>query len=104
VETIAQPNFLAVNADVPEEDVYLFTKTIYENLGFLCNIHPATCDMELENALAGLPLPLHAGPRASTRKPGSISPTHRADATDRHPQRFAPAPVRSGKGAPPGAP
>ncbi len=59
--SIAQPNFLAVNADVPEEDVYLFTRTIYENLGFLCNIHPATCDMSLDNAMAGLPLPLHAG-------------------------------------------
>jgi uncharacterized protein len=61
VQTIAQPNFLAVNHDVPEEDVYLFTKTIYENLGFLCNIHPATCDMSLENAIDGLPLPLHPG-------------------------------------------
>jgi TRAP transporter TAXI family solute receptor len=61
VRTIAQPNFLAVNADVPDEDVYLFTQTMYQNLGFLCNIHPATCDMSLDNALAGLPLPLHPG-------------------------------------------
>lgn len=61
VDTIAQPNFLSVNADVPEEDVYLFTKAIYENLGFLCNVHVATCDMTLDNALSGLPLPLHAG-------------------------------------------
>ncbi len=61
IDTIAQPNFLSVNADVPEEDVYLFTKAIYENLGFLCNVHVATCDMSLDNALAGLPLPLHAG-------------------------------------------
>ena len=59
--SIAQPNFLSVNADVPEEDVYLFTKTIYENLGFLCNIHPATCDMSIDNAMLGLPLPLHPG-------------------------------------------
>jgi uncharacterized protein len=80
VETIAQPNFLAVNADVPEEDVYLFTKTIYENLGFLCNIHPATCDMELDNAMAGLPLPLHAGAaryyeEAGLDIPENIAPT-----------------------------
>jgi len=61
VVTIAQPNFLAVNADVPEEDVYLFTRTMYENLAFLCNIHPATCDMSLDNAMSGLPLPLHPG-------------------------------------------
>lgn len=61
IDTIAQPNFLAVNEDVSEEDVYLFTKAIYENLGFLCNIHIATCDMSLDNAMAGLPLPLHPG-------------------------------------------
>jgi len=61
VSTIAQPNFLAVNEDVPEEDVYLITKTIYENLPFLHNIHAATRDMALEKAIAGLPLPLHPG-------------------------------------------
>lgn len=61
VTTIAQPNFLAVNADVPEETVYLITKAIYENLPFLQAIHPATNEMNLDNALAGLPLPLHPG-------------------------------------------
>jgi len=61
VHTIAQPNFLAVRADVPEEDVYLITKTIYENLGFLQAIHKATKAMALEKAVAGLPMPLHPG-------------------------------------------
>jgi TRAP transporter TAXI family solute receptor len=61
VTTIAQPNVLAVNEDVPEEDVYLITKTIYENLPFLQNIHAATKDMALDKAIAGLPVPLHPG-------------------------------------------
>ncbi|MEQ8747473.1 TAXI family TRAP transporter solute-binding subunit [Pyruvatibacter sp.] len=61
VATIAQPNFLAVNADVPEEDVYALTKALYENLPFLAGIHAATRDMALENAIDGLPLPLHPG-------------------------------------------
>ena len=61
VETVAQPNFLAVNADVDENHVYLLTKTIYENLPFLQAIHPATKAMALEKALAGLPVPLHPG-------------------------------------------
>jgi TRAP transporter TAXI family solute receptor len=61
VTTIAQPNFLAVRADVPEEDVYRITKTIYENLGFLQSIHKATLAMALEKAIAGLPMPLHPG-------------------------------------------
>ncbi|MBK1670784.1 C4-dicarboxylate ABC transporter substrate-binding protein [Rhodovibrio sodomensis] len=61
VRTIAQPNFLATHRDLPEEDVYKITKTIYENLAFLQNIHPATDAMALENAIAGLPAPLHPG-------------------------------------------
>ncbi len=61
VSTIAQPNFLAVRDDIAEEDVYLITKTMYENLPFLQNIHAATNDMALEKAIAGLPLPLHPG-------------------------------------------
>lgn len=61
IMTIAQPNFLAVRKDVPEEDVYLMTKTMYENLGFLNAIHSATKAMALEKAIAGLPVPLHPG-------------------------------------------
>lgn len=61
VQTIAQPNFLATSADLPEEHVYLLTKTIYENLPFLQAIHPATQVMAIENAIGGLPLPLHPG-------------------------------------------
>ncbi|MEQ8964851.1 MAG: TAXI family TRAP transporter solute-binding subunit [Azospirillaceae bacterium] len=61
ITTIAQPNFLAVNADVDEDAVYRITKAVYENLGFLNNIHPATEAMSLEAATAGLPLKLHPG-------------------------------------------
>lgn len=61
VATIAQPNFLAVNADVDEEHVYQLTKTIYENLAFLQAIHPATNAMDIDKALAGLPVALHPG-------------------------------------------
>jgi len=61
INTIAQPNFLAVNASVDEEHVYLLTKTVYENLPFLQAIHPATKAMAIESAMAGLPAPLHPG-------------------------------------------
>lgn len=61
LKTIAQPNFLAVRADVDEESVYKITKTIYENLPFLNAIHKATSVMQLEKAIAGLPMPLHPG-------------------------------------------
>ena len=39
----------------------MITKTIYENLAFLQAIHPATKDMMIEAAIAGLPVPLHPG-------------------------------------------
>ena len=61
VNTVAQPNFLMVRDDLPEETIYEITKTIYENLAFLQGIHPATRAMSLDVAIAGLPLPLHPG-------------------------------------------
>ncbi|MCG8632828.1 MAG: TAXI family TRAP transporter solute-binding subunit [Desulfobacterales bacterium] len=61
INTIAQPNFLAVRADVDKEAVYLITKTIYENLPFLTAIHKATRAMSLEKSIKGLPMPLHPG-------------------------------------------
>ena len=61
INTIAQPNFLAVRGDVDEDAVYQITKTTYENLAFLNAIHSATKAMAVEKAIAGLPLPLHPG-------------------------------------------
>ncbi len=61
INTISQPNFLAVSPDVSEETVYLITKTIYENLPFLATIHKATKVMNIQKAIAGLPVPLHPG-------------------------------------------
>ncbi|NND91293.1 MAG: TAXI family TRAP transporter solute-binding subunit [Granulosicoccus sp.] len=70
IMTIAQPNFLAVNADVDENHVYLLTKTIYENLPFLQAIHPATKAMNIDAAMAGLPVPLHPGAARYYREVG----------------------------------
>ena len=76
VETVAQPNFLGVRADVPEEDVYKLTKTLYENLGFLQAIHAATKAMSIEKAIAGLPLPLHPGAARYYQEVGVEIPAH----------------------------
>ena len=53
VHTIAQPNFLAVRADVPEEDVYKILRTMYGNLSFLHTIHPITKGMDMSRAITG---------------------------------------------------
>lgn len=76
VQTIAQPNFLAVNGDVDEEHVYLLTKTLYENLPFLQAIHPATKAMVVEQAMAGLPVPLHNGALRYYKEVGLDIPDH----------------------------
>jgi len=76
INTIAQPNFLAVNADVDEEAVYLITQTIYENLPFLNNIHAATKAMALDKAISGLPAPLHPGAAKYYQEQGIEIPAH----------------------------
>jgi TRAP transporter TAXI family solute receptor len=70
IRTIAQPNFLAVRADLPEDVVYKITKTIYENLNFLGTIHSATKNMSLDSALSGLPVALHPGAAKYYREVG----------------------------------
>lgn len=76
IATIAQPNFLAVNDTVDADHVYLLTKTIYENLPFLQAIHPATKVMAVEKAMAGLPVPLHAGAQRYYEEIGLEVPAH----------------------------
>ena len=76
INTIAQPNFLGVNASVDENHVYLLTKTMYENLPFLQAIHPATKVMAVEKAMAGLPVPLHPGAAKYYKEMGLAIPSH----------------------------
>ncbi len=72
IRTVGQPNFLACRPDLPDETVYLITKTIFENLPFLINIHKATTAMSLERATLGLPVPLHPGAARYYKEKGII--------------------------------
>lgn len=74
VQTMAQPNFLAVRNDIPEQTVYAITQAIYENLPFLNGIHKATRDMALERAIVGLPMPLHPGAARYFKEKGLTLP------------------------------
>lgn len=76
VRTAAQPNFLAVRADVPDEVVYELTRAIYENLSFLNSVHKATKAMVLEKSVQGLPVPLHPGALRYYREAGIEVPVH----------------------------
>ncbi len=61
VRSIAQPNFLGVRADLDKEVIYLLTKTLFDNPDYLKQVHKMGAFITLENALSGLPAPLHPG-------------------------------------------
>jgi uncharacterized protein len=61
INTIAQPNFLAVRPDISDDDVYQLLEAIYSNLDYLHKMHKATEAIKLDRAVNGLPIPLHPG-------------------------------------------
>ena len=61
IMTAASPNVLIVRRDVSEKIVYDLTRMLWENLPTLQQIHSATRSMKLEEALHGIPVPLHPG-------------------------------------------
>lgn len=74
VLSIAHPNILAVRADIPDEVVYQITKTLWENLAALHEIHKATREVTLDLALRGLGAPLHPGAARYYRELGMTIP------------------------------
>ena len=61
ISTAAIPNFLITHSGVSDELAYQMTKTMYDNIGTLYAAHNAAKAIKLENALVGMPVPLHPG-------------------------------------------
>ena len=61
VPTAAVVNYLVTHSGVKDETVYNMTKAIYESLPELAAAHAAAKDIKLENALSGMPVPMHPG-------------------------------------------
>ncbi len=61
VPSIAQPNFLGVRADVDKDAIKLLTKALFDNPDYMKAVHKMGAFITLENALSGLPAPLHPG-------------------------------------------
>ena len=61
IASLAQANFLATHKNISEDDVYNIVSTIYNNIPFLRTVHAATANINLENAIKGLLIPLHPG-------------------------------------------
>jgi uncharacterized protein len=61
VQTVAVINFLVTHSDVSDDIAYEMTKQLFENLPELEAAHNAASRIKLDNALNGMPLPLHPG-------------------------------------------
>jgi TRAP transporter TAXI family solute receptor len=70
VETAAVANYLVTHSSVPDELVYQMTKQLFESLPELAKAQEAGKEIKLENALAGVPIPLHPGAERYYREKG----------------------------------
>lgn len=61
VPTVAIQNFLVTHEGLSTDTVYKLTKSMWENLDHLAAAHAAAKVMKKENALKGMPIPLHPG-------------------------------------------
>ena len=72
VPTAAVGNILVTSEAVSEETAYQMTKLIFANLDRLKAAHSAASAIALENAVDGLPIPLHPGAERYYREVGLI--------------------------------
>jgi TRAP transporter TAXI family solute receptor len=61
VNTAAVLNYIVTHEGLKEDLVYQMTKALFENLDALAAAHAAGKAIKLENALSGMPVPLHPG-------------------------------------------
>jgi len=74
IQTVAKSNLLVARADVSDEVVYQVTKTMFENLDFLREIHDAMYETSLDRALVGILMPLHPGALRYYQEVGLLGP------------------------------
>lgn len=72
IPTAAIPNFLVTHEDVPEELVYEMTKVFYDNLDALQSTHNVIKAVNIDNALEGMPVPVHPGAEKYFKEQGII--------------------------------
>src|SRR5690606_4923810 len=72
VSTVAVGNFLITHSDVSDDVVYEMTKQLFENLPALSAAHKAADGVKLEDALKGMPVPLHPGAERYYKEKGLL--------------------------------
>ena len=69
---MAIPNFLVTHEGVSVDTVYAMTKSMFENLDQMVAAHAAAKAIKRENAMKGMPLPLHPGAEKYYREVGLV--------------------------------
>ncbi len=72
VPTAVIPNFLVTHSGVSDELAYQMAKQMYENIDTLYAAHNAAKAIKRENAIKGMPVPLHPGAERYYREVGLI--------------------------------
>lgn len=72
VSTVAVVNFLVTHSDVSDDLAYEMTKQLFENLPELQAAHNAAAQIKIENALQGMPVPLHPGAERYYKEKGMM--------------------------------
>jgi len=72
VTTVAIQNVLVTHEGVPAETIYKMTKAMFDNLDQMVAAHAAAKAIKRENAVKGLPVPLHPGAEKYYREVGLI--------------------------------
>lgn len=72
VATAAIPNFLVTHAGVSDDLAYQMAKTMYENIDTLYAAHNAAKAIQRDNAVKGMPVPLHPGAAKYYKEVGLI--------------------------------
>lgn len=70
VQTAAVINYLVTRSDLSDDLVYQMTKSIFENLGELTAAHSAAKEIDIKNAMNGMPVPMHPGAERYLKEKG----------------------------------
>lgn len=72
VATAAIPNFLITHSGVSDDVAYRMAKAMYDNIDTLYAAHNAAKSIKRENAITGMPVPLHPGAERYYKEVGLI--------------------------------
>ncbi len=70
VPTLSVQAILVVNKDMSDEDAYLVTKTLFENVGEVAKAHNKGAEIKIDRALDGITIPFHPGAEKYLKEKG----------------------------------